>query len=72
MSLSDSRARLNAAHRDLMLAWLKVNEVWRDDVARTFFDRSIQPIDIQLRAAMNAIESMEDTLRRVKNECGDR
>ncbi len=34
MSLSDSKARMNSAHRDLMNAWYKVSEAWRDDTAR--------------------------------------
>ncbi|MFM7134745.1 MAG: hypothetical protein ACKO0W_10555 [Planctomycetota bacterium] len=72
MSLSDSRARLNSAHRDLLIAWHRARESWHDDVARTFFERSIEPIDAQLRAAINALESMDEVLRRVHNECGDR
>ncbi|MCX5649911.1 MAG: hypothetical protein NTU45_00750 [Planctomycetota bacterium] len=72
MSLSDSKARINAAHRDLMNAWHKVSDVWRDDTARAFRDRSIEPIDRSLRAAMNALDAMEETLRRVRNDCGDR
>ncbi|MBI1302535.1 MAG: hypothetical protein GC172_01935 [Phycisphaera sp.] len=72
MSLSDSKARLVSAHRDLMHAWYRVSEVWRDDTARTFRERSIEPIDQQLRAAMNALDAMEETLRRVRSECGDR
>lgn len=72
MSLSDSKARMNAAHRDLMNAWYKVSEAWRDDTARAFRERSIEPIDRSLRAAMNALDAMDETLRRVRNECGDR
>ncbi len=71
MSLSDSKARMNLAHRDLLFAWHKVEQVWRDDTARAFKERSIDPIDRQLRAAMNALDLMEETLRRVRNECGD-
>ena len=55
-----------------MHAWYRVSEVWRDDTARTFRERSIEPIDQQLRAAMNALDAMEETLRRVRIECGDR
>lgn len=72
MSLSDSKARMNSAHRDLMNAWYKVAEAWRDDTARAFKERSIEPIDKQLRLAMNALEAMDETLRRVRAECGDR
>jgi hypothetical protein len=72
MSLSDSKARMNAAHRDLMNALYKVSEAWRDDTARAFRERSVEPIDRSLRAAMNALDAMDETLRRVRNECGDR
>ena len=70
MSLADSKARMNAAHRDLMAAWHRVSEAWRDDAARAFRERSIDPIDKQLRSAMNALDAMQDTLRRVRGECG--
>ncbi|MEY3021003.1 MAG: hypothetical protein RIS86_199, partial [Planctomycetota bacterium] len=53
-------------------AWYKVSEAWRDDTARAFKERSIEPIDKQLRLAMNALEAMDETLRRVRAECGDR
>jgi hypothetical protein len=72
MSLADSKARMNLAHRDLMNAWHKVAEVWRDDTARAFRERSIDPIDKQLRSAISALEAMDETLRRVRGECGDR
>ena len=71
MSLSDSKARLNSAHRDLMHAWYRIEQAWRDDTSRAFQERSIDPIDKQLRAAMNALDMMDETLRRVRNECGD-
>jgi len=71
MSLSDAKARMNSAHRDLLNAWHKVEQHWRDDTSRAFKERSIDPIEKQLRAAMSALETMEETLRRVRNECGD-
>ena len=71
MSLSDSKARLNSAHRDLMHAWYRIEQAWRDDTSRAFKERSIDPIDKQPRAAMNALDMMDETLRRVRNECGD-
>jgi hypothetical protein len=60
-----------SAHRDLMNAWFRVNEAWHDDTARRFRERSIEPIDRQLRSAMNALDAMEETLRRVRSECGE-
>ena len=72
MSLSDSKARINAAHRDLMSAWHKVSDSWRDDTSRAFRERSIEPIERSIRAAMNALDAMDETLRRVRNDCDDR
>ena len=71
MSLSDSKARMMSAHRDLMNAWFRVSEAWHDDTARHFKERSVEPVERQLRSAMNALDQMEETLRRVRNECGD-
>ena len=72
MSLSDSKARINAAQRDLMNAWYKVSDAWRDDTARAFRERTIEPIERSIRAAMNALDAMDETLRRVRNDCDDR
>jgi uncharacterized coiled-coil protein SlyX len=55
-----------------MQAWHRASDSWRDDTARAFQERSIDSIDKQLRAAMNALESMEETLRKVRSECGER
>ena len=71
MSLADSKARMMSAHRDLMNAWFRVHEAWHDDTARRFRERSIEPIDRRLRSAMNALDAMEETLRRVRSECGE-
>jgi len=71
VSLSDSKARMMSAHRDLMNAWFRVNEAWHDDTARRFRERSIEPIDRQLRSAMNALDAMEEPLRRVRSDCGE-
>jgi hypothetical protein len=71
MSLTDSKARMNLAHRDLLAAWYRVSQYWRDDNARIFKERSIDPIDRSLRSAMNALDMMDETLRRVRGECGD-
>ncbi len=71
VSLSDSKARMMSSHRDLMNAWHRVSEAWHDDTARHFRERSIEPIERSLRSAMNALDAMEDTLRRVRSECGD-
>jgi hypothetical protein len=71
MSLSDSKARLASAHRDLMAAWHRANDSWHDDASRAFRERSIEPLDRTLRSAMNALDAMEETLRRVRGECGE-
>ena len=57
MSLSDSKARINAAHRDLMNAWYKVSDVWRDDTARAGCgSRSISEIlSIQCKIDFNRL-----------------
>lgn len=71
MSLSDSKARLTSAHRDLLIAWNRVSGSWHDDASRAFHERTIEPLDKQIRAGINAIDGMADTLRRVRNECGE-
>lgn len=67
--MSDSKARLASAHRDLISAWHRVSDAWRDEASRAFFERSVEPTERALRNAMNALEAMEDTLRQVRKDC---
>jgi hypothetical protein len=54
-----------------MAAWYRVSEAWHDDASRAFRERSVEPLDRTLRSAMNALDAMDETLRRVRNECGE-
>ncbi|MSR40620.1 MAG: hypothetical protein EXS10_01780 [Phycisphaerales bacterium] len=71
MSMNDTRLQLSGAHKDLLAAWMQVKESWRDDVSRAFYERSIEPIDRALHSAGNALEAMDETLRRIRAECSD-
>ncbi len=71
MSISGSRAKLKEAHRHLMVAWLRANESWDDPVSQALWRNHLEPMESTLRSALNAMDLMNETLERVRRECGD-
>ncbi len=71
MSMNDTRLQLSGAHKDLLTAWMQVKESWRDEVSHAFYERSIEPIDRALHNAANALEAMDEIIRRIRSECSD-
>jgi hypothetical protein len=72
MSVSGGRAKVTIALKDLMTKWTRVHEHWHDDVSRAFDERTLQPLEGQVRTAMTAMDKMREVLHRVKSECSAR
>lgn len=69
MSIAEARARLQFAHRDLLGVWFRVRDRWRDENAREFGVRVIEPLDTTLRNAANGMEHMEAQLVKLRKDC---
>ena len=62
-------AILSKALHDLMVYWESTETVWRDK-ARADFERDhIESLVPAVRAATNAIQDVENALRRIRKEC---
>ena len=71
MSISSSRAQLKDAHRQLLVAWHRAQDTWDDPVSQALWRKQIEPMETTLRATLNAMDSMNEVLERVRRECGD-
>ncbi len=71
MSVTSARRRVQSEYKDLMVAWMQVNEVWRDPVSRAFEDRRLRPLDRRIKSAATAMEHLEAQLATARRDCGD-
>ena len=71
MSIPGSRAKLKDAHRQLLVAWQRAQESWDDPVSDALWRKQLEPLETTVRAALNAMDSMNEVLERVRRECGD-
>ena len=71
MSVSGSRAKLKDAHRQLLVAWQRSQETWDDPVSHALWRKQIEPLETTLRSVLNAMDSINEVLERVRRECGD-
>jgi hypothetical protein len=71
MSVSSARMRVKGELKDLLIAWQRAQDSWRDPVSRAFEKNRIAPLDKQIRATMTAMEKIEKSLDQAKRECGD-
>ncbi|MFO0963157.1 MAG: hypothetical protein U0625_09665 [Phycisphaerales bacterium] len=71
MSIAGSRAKLKDAHRQLMVAWQRANETWDDPVAQALWRNHFEPLETVMRSTLNAMDGMNETLERIRRECGE-
>ena len=71
MSVSSARMRIKGELKDLMIAWQRSQETWRDPVSRAFEKVRLSPLDVRIRATMSAMEKIEKSLDQARRECGD-
>ena len=71
MSVSGSRAKLKDAHRQWLVAWVRSQETWDDPVSQALWRKQIEPLETTLRSVLNAMDSINEVLERVRRECGD-
>ncbi len=71
MSMTSARLRIHGDYRDLMHAWARTTERWRDPVARAFEERRLRPVEAKIRSTVTAMEKIEGLLASARRECGD-
>ena len=71
MSITSARLRIHGEYRDLMIAWSRTLESWRDPVALAFEERRLRPVEPRIRSTVAAMEKIEALLDAARRECGD-
>lgn len=62
-------ANLESATRDLLLAWERSREQWRDAKAQQFGHSFIEPLPELAIQARDAIGHLDGLLRKIKHDC---
>ena len=72
MNLADlnmGSAKIAAAYNALRLRWESAKEHWHDDNCRRFEQTYIDPLEPQIREALEAIGNLAEVLGRAQREC---
>ena len=71
MSLASSRIKMEETLRELRLSWADVRRDWNDAAAQSIERDRIDPLEDRIRAALLAVERMEQFAHLVQRETRD-
>lgn len=60
---------LETATRDLLMAWARAQETWRDQQSRYFKQNHLEPLPALTAQARDAQEHLETIIRKIKHDC---
>ena len=64
-----SSSNLETATRDLLTAWARAQESWRDQQSRHFEKTYLEPLPELVTQARDALSHLEGILRKIKHDC---
>lgn len=67
--LTTSIGRLREVAEVLERNWAETKEYWKDANAESFQEEHIQPLFLEINAAMSVMQRMSDLTRRAQREC---
>jgi hypothetical protein len=62
-------AKINSAYKTLRLQWESTKEHWHDANCRRFEENYIDPLEPEIRNALEAIGNLAELLGRAEREC---
>lgn len=71
MSIHGQRNRLGALMKELMARWSETKLHWRDAKAAEFEKRYLAELVDQVNAAMVVLDKLDQTLSKIRKDCGD-
>jgi len=71
VSLASSRIKMQETLRELRLSWADVRRDWNDAAAQSVERDRIDPLEDRIRAALLAVERMEQFAHLVQRETRD-
>jgi hypothetical protein len=62
-------ATLESSTRDILVAWERATEQWRDGKSQQFGTTYIEPLPDLATQARDAMMHLESLIRKIKNDC---
>jgi hypothetical protein len=69
MGVYEGRGQLAKSVKQLMLRWTETRSDWNDAAAEGFEKKFLEPLEIDLRTAVSAMDHMATLLNQVRREC---
>jgi hypothetical protein len=69
MGVYEGRGQLGKGMKELMNAWMETRGVWKDANAERFEKKHLQPLEMDLRAAVSAMDVMSQLIAQIKRDC---
>lgn len=69
MGVQDGRALLGKSFKELLNRWGDTKSQWNDMMSRNFEKNRLQPLEMDLRSATSAMDSMAQLLSQVRRDC---
>jgi hypothetical protein len=69
MGVSEGRAQLDKAMKELRLRWLEAHAQWNDAVSKEFEDKYIAPLELDHHSATSAMDHMAILLGQAQRDC---
>ncbi|NQV34447.1 MAG: hypothetical protein HQ515_17260 [Phycisphaeraceae bacterium] len=72
MSATDTKGRLVEAAKILNARWQDVQELWRDTNSHRFEKQVMDPLALEIKNALLAMDQIDMALTRARRDCGTR
>ena len=69
MGVHEGRGQLAKGLKELVSAWQDTKSQWKDQNAERFEKKHVQPLEMDLRAAVSAMDVMSQLISTIKREC---
>jgi hypothetical protein len=69
MNLNANKSRLTGLTKEILLRWQETQEHWRDARGEEFDRRFMQELFPRVNKATNAIEKLDELLKRIHKDC---
>ena len=69
MGVQEGSGRIGKAMKELLIQWEETKQVWDDPVSRSFEQRHLIPLQMDLKTATAAMGQMALLLDNIRREC---
>jgi hypothetical protein len=69
MGVYEGRGNLSKAMKTLLTRWADARMEWNDSRAVEFEQKFLQPLEVDLRSAVGAMDHMAVLLAKIRQEC---